>query len=487
MGGATVKVAGATISTTHWIGGERVGSQETFPVFSPIDGTHLADIAAGGEKEVAAAVAAARQAFPAWAGLGPEGRAPILKRFAEAISARANELAAVETLDNGSLQIGNAMRTMPRAAHNIDYFADLALKMRGQEIDSPEVVNHVQYDPAGVAALITPWNAPFMLTTWKVGPALAAGNTVVVKPPEWAPLTCSLMADIAAEAGVPPGVLNVVQGIGEAAGAALVAHPRINRISFTGSTDTARLIGKAAAENLVPVSFELGGKSPFIVLADADLDAAAHTVATQYLNAGQVCLAGTRLFVDASISDDFQEKVKQAVTHMKVGDPRDKTVRVGPLITPEHFDRVSGFVERAMAAGAQCLWGGARHDAGELYFAPTMLSGVSLEAEINRKEVFGPVLTWQIFDDEAELIAAANDTEYGLAATLFSRDAARANRIAEQLVAGTVWVNCFFIRDLAAPFGGARHSGIGREGGHWSFDFFADVKNISIRKESFSG
>ncbi|HAD24939.1 MAG TPA: betaine-aldehyde dehydrogenase, partial [Alphaproteobacteria bacterium] len=231
---------------------------------------------------------------------------------------------------------------------------------------------------------------------------------------EWAPLTCSLMADIAAEAGVPPGVLNVVQGIGEAAGAALVAHPRINRISFTGSTDTARLIGKAAAENLVPVSFELGGKSPFIVLADADLDAAAHTVATQYLNAGQVCLAGTRLFVDASIADDFQEKVKQAVTHMKVGDPRDKTVRVGPLITPEHFDRVSGFVERAMAAGAQCLWGGARHDAGELYFAPTMLSGVSLEAEINRKEVFGPVLTWQTFDDEAELIAAANGTEYGL-------------------------------------------------------------------------
>lgn len=478
-------VAGIAVPTGHWIGGERVKSADRFAVHSPIDGSHLADICAAGQTEVDAAVAAARAAFPAWAALGPQGRAPILKRFAEGILARANELSAVETVDNGSLLIGNVMRTMPRAAHNIEFFADLALTIDGHEIESPEVINHVQYDPSGVAALITPWNGPFMLTTWKVGPALAAGNTLVVKPPEWAPLTCSLMADIAHEAGLPPGVLNIVQGIGETAGAALVAHPDVDRISFTGSTDTARLIGKAAAENLTPVSFELGGKSPFMVLADADLDAAAQTVAMQYMNAGQVCLAGTRLYIEESIADDFKQKVRDAVGHMTVGDPRDKATRVGPLITPEHFERVQGFVDRAISEGAQCIWGGARDNAGQQFFQPTLLENVKPDMEINQHEVFGPVLTWQTFSDEEALIEQANNTQYGLAATLFSRNEARAKRIASQVVAGTVWVNCFFIRDLAAPFGGARNSGIGREGGMWSFDFFADVKNISIRKDSF--
>ncbi|TMA72629.1 MAG: aldehyde dehydrogenase family protein, partial [Deltaproteobacteria bacterium] len=284
-------VAGVAVSTDHFIDGRRVASPRTFAVRSPIDGAHLADVSAGGAAEVDAAVAAARRAFPEWAALGAEGRHPILKRLAAAILARAQQLAAVETADNGSLLIGNVARVIPRAAHNIQFFADWALKLSRETIDSPEVTNHVRFDPAGVAALITPWNAPFMLTTWKVGPALAAGDTVVVKPPEWAPLTCSLLADLAAEAGVPPGVLNVVQGIGEGAGAALAAHPDIDRLSFTGSTDTAKLIGASAARSLTPVSFELGGKSPFIVCADADLDAAAQTAAAQYVNAGQVCLA----------------------------------------------------------------------------------------------------------------------------------------------------------------------------------------------------
>ena len=294
----TVDVAGVQIATDHWIGGRRVTSSSRFPIRSPIDGSHLADVSAGSASEVAAAVEAARRAFPKWAGLGPEGRAPILRRFAEGIRARAADLAAVETLDNGSLLLGNVHRVVPRAALNIEFFADWALKLE-HAIDGPEVTNHVRYEPAGVAALITPWNAPLMLTTWKVGPALAAGNTIVVKPPEWAPLTCSLLADIADAAGIPAGVLNVVQGIGEDAGAALVAHENIDRISFTGSPETGRLIGVAGARNLVPVSTELGGKSPFIVCADADLDAAAQTVAMQYINAGQVCLAGTRVLVEA--------------------------------------------------------------------------------------------------------------------------------------------------------------------------------------------
>jgi acyl-CoA reductase-like NAD-dependent aldehyde dehydrogenase len=480
------RVAGSEISTEHWIGGERVGSAAEFAVTSPIDGAHLGDVSAGGEKEVSAAVAAARAAFPAWAALGPEGRAPILRRFAEGILARAAELAAVETADNGSLLAGNLNRVVPRAAQNISFFAEFATKLGGHTIDSPEVVKHVSYDPAGVAALITPWNAPLMLTTWKVGPALAAGDTVVVKPPEWAPLTCSLLADVARDAGVPAGVLNVVQGIGEDAGAALVSHPDVDRISFTGSTDTAKLIGQAAARSITPLAAELGGKSPLIVCADADQDAAAQTVAGQYVNAGQVCLAGTRILVERAIADEFLAKVRAAVQRFTVGDPRLATTRVGPLITPEHFARVAGFVERAKDAGARVLWGGKRHAAGALYFEPTLFADVKPDAEIAQREVFGPVLTWQTFASDDEAIEIANGTRYGLAATLFSRSESRARRIAAAVVAGTVWVNCFFIRELAAPFGGARDSGMGREGGAWSFDFYCDVKNISVRKGSFA-
>jgi acyl-CoA reductase-like NAD-dependent aldehyde dehydrogenase len=481
-----VKVAGVEVSTDHYIDGRWVASADRFADLSPVDGSHLADVSAGGQAEADAAVAAARKAFPAWAALGPEGRLPILKRIADGIRERVKELAAVETMDNGSLLGGNLHRVVPRAAQNIEFFADWALKLEGHSIDSPEVVNHVRYDPAGVAALITPWNAPLMLTTWKVGPALAAGNTIVVKPPEWAPLTCSLMADIAHAAGVPAGVLNVVQGIGEQAGDALVKHPDIDRISFTGSTGTAKLIGQAAARSITPMSSELGGKSPFIVCADADLDAAAQTVAGQYMNAGQVCLAGTRILVEKSIEPVFLAKVRDAASHMIVGDPRDKDTRVGPLITQEHFDRVAGFVDRAKAAGAEALWGGSRANFGALYFEPTLFANVDPASEIAQQEVFGPVLTWQTFEDDDEVVALANGTDYGLAGTLFSRSEARAMRIAGQVTAGTLWVNCFFVRDLAAPFGGARNSGIGREGGAWSFDFYSDIKNISVRKGSFA-
>jgi acyl-CoA reductase-like NAD-dependent aldehyde dehydrogenase len=480
-------VANVDVSTDHWIHGKRTASSRRFADLSPIDGAHLADVAAGGEAEVDAAVAAARAAFPAWGELGPQGRLPVLQRFAQGIEARGKELAAVETADNGSLLMGNLARVVPRAALNLRFFAEYAAtKLQGHTIDSPEVVNHVRYDPSGVAALITPWNAPMMLTTWKLGPALAAGNTVVVKPPEWAPLSCSLLADVAHEAGVPAGVLNVVQGIGEEAGAALVAHPDVDRISFTGSTDTARSIGAAAARSITPLSAELGGKSPFLVCADADLDAAAQTIAGQYLNAGQVCLAGTRVAVERTIADELLAKVRAACAHMVVGDPREPKTRVGPLITAEHFARVQGFVERAQDAGARVLWGGRRAAAGALYFEPTLFDGVKPDAEISQHEVFGPVLTWQTFGSDDEAVAFANATRYGLAGVLFSRNEKRAMAIAERVVAGTLWVNCFFVRDLAAPFGGSRDSGLGREGGVWSFDFYCDIKNISVKKASFA-
>ncbi len=486
MADRRASIAGVDVSLDHWIGGRRVGSDESFANHSPIDGTLLGEVSAAGAGLVDEAVGAARAAFPGWAALGPGGRQTILRRFAEGILARSADLAAVETADNGSLLMGNAHRVVPRSAQNISFFADWAMGLLDHTIDHAEVVNIIRYDPAGVAALITPWNAPLMLTTWKIGPALAAGNTVVVKPPEWAPLTCSLLADIAHQAGLPAGVLNVVQGIGEVAGDALVNHPDIDRISFTGSVDTARIIGQAAARSITPMSSELGGKSPFIVCADADLEAAAQTVAGQYINAGQVCLAGTRILVERSIEQRFLEMVRAAASHMTLGDPRSAATRVGPLIHPDHFARVSGFVERARADGAQVLWGGGPAEAGGLYFQPTMFADAAPGSEILQEEVFGPVLTWQAFDNDEEVVALANNTKFGLAGTLFCGNETRAMRIASQVVAGTLWINCFFVRDLAAPFGGSRVSGIGREGGTWSFDFYCDIKNIAVRKGSFS-
>jgi acyl-CoA reductase-like NAD-dependent aldehyde dehydrogenase len=481
----TAEVAGVVVALDHYIDGERVASADTFEVSSPIDGTHLGDVARGGSTEVDAAVAAAAAAFPAWAALGPDGRGDLLDAFAARIRERNDELAAVETADNGSLLIGNLKRVIKRGAHNISFFSDWARTLSHPDIEGDETLDHVSFDPAGVTALIVPWNAPFMLGTWKIGPALAAGNTVVVKPPEWAPLTLSVLGEIADEVGLPPGVLNIVHGIGEEAGAALVAHPDVKRISFTGSPETGRHIAAAAAANLTPISFELGGKSPFIVFADADLDDAARTICGQFVNAGQVCLAGTRVLVEDSVADTLLAKVIDTLPTFPLGDPRDFATRVGPLIHPEHYERVCGFVERAIADGARPVIGGAPSDIGDLWFEPTILTNVDQDSEIVQNEVFGPVLTWQTFTDDDAAVALANDTRYGLAAMVYTSDRERAERVSARLAAGTVWVNCFFVRNLAAPFGGSGLSGIGREGGTWSFDFFCDVKNTSIRHGSF--
>ena len=474
----TARVADVEVSLDHWIGGERVPSDERFEDVSPIDERVIGEVAAGGADEARRAVDAALSAFETWGRTSPAERAAALHRVADGVEARIPELAAVETEDNGALLRSHLRGVMPRVVHNFRFFADWLLQLRHEDFDTRGHRNHVSWDPAGVAVLITPWNAPLMLETWKVAPALAAGDTVVLKPAEWSPLTASLLADVAAEAGLPPGVLNVVQGVGEEAGAALVSDPRVARISFTGSVPTARAIAARAAANLVPVSFELGGKSPLVVFGDADMDLAVGLAVEQYDNAGQVCLAGTRLLVEASVHDRFVAQLLDRIAALRQGDPRDPATDVGPQVTRAHLERVDGFVRRAVADGATVLAGGGPNaELGGLYYRPTLIADAPEGSEILTEEVFGPVLTVQSFDSEEQGVAMANATRFGLAATVVTSDDARAERVAAGLVAGTVWVNCFFVRDLRAPFGGSKESGVGREGGNWSFDFYCDVKN----------
>jgi len=411
----------------------------------------------------------------------PKERAAVLHRIADLVEERVPQLAAVETRDNGSLLRSMRNSVMPRVARNFRFFADQLMELGEPEFEMNDFRSRTEWDPSGVTAVITPWNAPLMLATWRIAPALAAGDAVIAKPPEWAPLTASMLADVTRDAGLPDGAFNVVQGIGEEAGAALTAHPGIDRIAFTGSVDTGKLVAAAAAANLTPASLELGGKSPFVAFADADLDAVVKQAVNQFDNAGQVCLAGTRLIVERSVYDAFLERFLEGTTALRQGDPREEGTDLGPLITREHFERVDGFVQRAKADGARVLLsGGPNEELGGLYYRPTVLADAPAGSEILRKEVFGPVLTVQTFDGEDEALALANDTDYGLAAILYTGDRERAERVSQRMVAGTVWVNCFFVRDLRAPFGGARNSGIGREGGVYSFDFYADVKNVCM-------
>ncbi len=478
----TVEIAGVLIDTRHFIDGQRVVSVETFENTSPIDGSFLGNFSRAGASEVDAAVVAAKTAFPEWRELGPRGRGEKLEKLATLIEENIEVLSQIETLDNGSLLRSNRRGVMPRAAANIRFFADWAInELKHDAFETRGHVNHISWDPSGVAALITPWNAPLMLATWKIGPALAAGDTVVLKPAEWTPLTASFFADLTIKAGIPAGVFNVVFGIGAEAGAALTQHPGLSRISFTGSVPTAKKIARAAAENLTPINFELGGKSPFIVLGDADLELATDLAVEQYDNAGQVCLSGTRMLVHESISNEFSRIFNEKTKKLIQGDPRDEATNIGPQIHQDHFNRIAGFVARAKDEGANIVFGGDPHsELGGLYFRPTLVMQPKNGSEILTQEIFGPVLCMQTFSNDEEALTMANGTEFGLAAVVVSGNREHAEKITKNLVAGTIWVNCFFVRDLKAPFGGSKKSGIGRDGGSWSFDFYADVKNTVI-------
>ena len=476
-----VAVAGVEVSTEHFIGGERVASDATFTDISPIDARPLAEVARGGAREAELAVAAAADAFPAWAALGAAGRAEHLRRLADLVDANVDRLAAVECADMAMLLRSLRARVINRGARNFRAYADLAVAYEERTWESNGTRNRVIRMPSGPAVVITPWNAPFMLSTWKTAPALAAGCTVILKPAEWSPLSCSLLCDLVAEAGLPPGVFNVVQGIGEEIGAALTRHPGVRRISFTGSPETAVHIGTAAAKNVVPFTGELGGKGPLLVFADADLEAAARKAAGQYDDAGQVCLAGTRLLVEQSIAEEFLELFHRFTDEHVLGDPRDDATTVSPLIHPDHRTRVEGFVERAREGGDEIVRGGRRReDVGPLFYDPTLVLPQSNDSEIVQREVFGPVLTFQTFGDEDEGIALANSTRYGLSGIVYTGSEERAARVGRVVRAGTVWVNTFLVRDLTAPFGGIGISGIGREGGDYALDFYSDLKTLQI-------
>ena len=476
-------VAGVEVDTRHFIGGKRVASDSTFADHSPIDGTFLADISRGGKREVDLAVAAAKAAFPIWSQMSPAERGAILNRVADIIESRIEDLAIVETTDNGSLLRSHRRGVMPRVAMNFRFFADYAMnQLNYPDFETRGHTNHVTWDPAGVTGIITPWNAPLMLATWRIGPALAAGDTVVAKPPEWAPLTASLLADITVEAGMPPGVFNVVQGFGEEAGAALTAHPDLSRISFTGSVPTAKLVAKAAAENLVPCSFELGGKSPLIITDDADLDIAVTVAVEQFDNAGQVCLSGTRFLVQRGIADKFKAAFIERAKQIKQGDPRDEATDIGPQIHPEHFTRVKGFVDRAVAEGQTVvLGGGPNSELGGNFFMPTLIDNPTVGSEIVTQEVFGPVLAVLPFDDEVDAVRLANDSTYGLASAVWTGSLSRAHRMVRAIKAGVVHVNTYGGPDITVPLGGVRQSGNGHDKSMHALDKYLDLKTAWIQ------
>ena len=482
-----VDIDGVSVSCDHFIGGQRVASQRTFEVRSPLDWNRkLADVASGDTDTADAAIEAALKGFDVWSAMTHRQRAAAMHKLADLIDGNATAIAKVECLDMAMLRASLELRLIPRAALNFRHYADLASEHCERRWHSKGTANRVIRDPAGPAVIITPWNAPFMLSTWKLAPALAAGNSVILKPAEWAPLSASLLADLVGEAGFPAGVLNIVQGLGNAVGAALVADPRIRRISFTGSPETAMRIGVAAAKNIVPFTAELGGKGPLIVFADADIDAAAKKASAQFEDSGQVCLAGTRLLVEASVKSEFRDRLEFHSAQHVCGDSRDLLTTLSPAIHPVHLEKVEGFVERARDNGGTVLFGGERFDAEKLWYRPTLIEPASNDSEVVQQEIFGPVLTLQTFDSEAEAIKLANSTAYGLSGIIYTRSAERAERVGRAVRAGTVWVNSFLIRDLTAPFGGYGISGIGREGGDYALDFHSDLKTLQILEGSVS-
>ena len=471
----------------HFVDGRPVvGEGEVFENRSPVDGRLLARVTDATGAEVARATRAAQRAFPAWRTMPGAERRRLLHRIADAIEARADEIALVECMDTGQ-----AWRFMSKAAlrgaENFRFFADRAPDAaNGLSLPTDTHLNYTVRQPVGPVAVITPWNTPFMLSTWKIAPALAAGCTVVHKPAEWSPLTAWLLIEILHEAGLPPGVANLVNGLGETAGRTLTEQPEIRATAFIGESRTGGLIMAQGAPTLKRVHLELGGKNPVIVFDDADLDRALDAVVFMiYSLNGERCTSSSRLLVQRSIHDAFVARLAERVRRLKVGHPLDPATEVGPLVHARHLDKVLSYEAIARAEGAAVTVGGGRAEgpglpAGGQFVRPTLYTGATPSMRIAQEEIFGPVLTVLPFDDEADAIRIANDVRYGLAGYLWTGDAGRANRVALALDVGMIWVNSENVRHLPTPFGGMKASGIGRDGGDYSFDFYMETKNVAL-------
>jgi aminomuconate-semialdehyde/2-hydroxymuconate-6-semialdehyde dehydrogenase len=486
----------------NFIGGEHrpPAGGRYLPIVEPATGATCGEVPDSGPADVDMAVAAAQQAFPLWSGLPASDRSRVLLRLADLIERDLDALARAESTDTGKPIALSRSVDIPRSAANFRFFATAILHTEGQlhETDAPaaspgaggQALNFTLRRPRGPAVLISPWNLPLYLLSWKVAPALATGNTAIAKPSEVTPRTASMLAELSREAGLPPGVLNIVHGAGPSAGAALVQHPQVPTISFTGSTAVGRWIATAAGDMLKRVSLELGGKNPFVVFADADLGQALdHAVRAAFSNQGQICLCGSRLIVEKSIFQDFAAALVRRARDLKLGDPLEPTTQQGALTSRAHLEKVDSYVRAARDLGGLVLIGGDPVPPDDLpqrcrrgfFYPPTVITNLDPSCRVEQEEIFGPVVTVQPFETEEQALALANGTCYGLAATLWTRDLSRAHRLASALEAGIVWVNCWMLRDLRTPFGGVKQSGVGREGGLEALRFFTEPKNVCVR------
>ena len=469
----------------HWIAGARVDGKATFATHSPVDRSEIAQVASGSADDIDRAARAAKAAFKSWAAWAPEQRRAMLHRIADAIEANAEAIAVLESWDTGQPYRFMAKAAV-RAAENFRFFAERVASARdGRNLPTTEHWNVSTRVPIGPVGIITPWNTPFMLSTWKIAPALAAGCTVVHKPAEWSPVTADLLVRLCQEAGLPDGVLNTVQGLGEEAGKALTEHPDIKAIGFVGESATGAAIMRQGAATLKRVHFELGGKNPVLVFGDADLERALDAVVFMiYSLNGERCTSSSRLLVEEGIADQFTARLAERVARIKVGHPLDPATEVGPLIHERHLAKVCSYFEIAQQDGARIAVGGAPHQGpgGGHYVMPTLFTGATRSMRIAQEEIFGPVLTVIPFESEAEAIEIANDVRYGLTGYVWTGDMGRGLRIADAMQAGMIWLNSENVRHLPTPFGGSKDSGIGRDGGDYSFDFYMETKSICLAK-----